>query len=50
MFASVVRDRSRAVGGMPAYADFSDEWLNALRHYIRLQADVALNAIRNRRR
>ena len=42
LFRSVVRDGTRAVGGMPAYADFTDEMLNAIRHYIRQQAEEAL--------
>jgi hypothetical protein len=29
---------------MPSFADFSDAELNALRHYIRQQAEVALAA------
>jgi mono/diheme cytochrome c family protein len=42
LFAGVVRDGARAVGGMPAYADMPDGWLLALRHYIRQQAELAL--------
>ncbi len=47
-FASVVREGSRAVGGMPAYADFSDDRLLALRHYIRRQAELALAGVEPR--
>ncbi len=46
LFTAVVRDGARAVGGMPAYADFTDEWLTGLRHYIRQQAEVGLAAAR----
>jgi quinohemoprotein ethanol dehydrogenase len=45
-FARVVRNGTRAVGGMPAYADMTDEELTALQHYIRQQADRALEAKR----
>ena len=44
LFNGVVRDGDRAVGGMPAYAHFTDEQLLALRHYIRQQAELALDA------
>jgi quinohemoprotein ethanol dehydrogenase len=37
-FASVVRDGTRAVNGMPAYADISLDELVALQHYIRNRA------------
>ena len=42
LFAGVVRDGDRAVGGMPAYADMTDAMLLALRHYIRREAERAL--------
>lgn len=42
IFASVVRDGSRAVGGMPAYPDMTDTMLDALRHYIRSAANDGL--------
>ena len=41
-FAGVVRDGNRAVGGMPAYRDFTDDMLLALRHYVRREAEAAL--------
>jgi quinohemoprotein ethanol dehydrogenase len=44
-FAGVVRDGNRAVGGMPAYPDFNDLWIEALRHYIRQQAELALAGV-----
>jgi quinohemoprotein ethanol dehydrogenase len=37
-FASVVRDGTRAVNGMPAYADITLDELVALQHYIRNRA------------
>ena len=43
-FEQVVRDGALASRGMPPFADFSDAELNALRHYIRQQAEVALAA------
>jgi quinohemoprotein ethanol dehydrogenase len=47
-FASVVRDGTRAVNGMPAYADISLDELVALQHYIRNRAvtDLASAAAR----
>jgi quinohemoprotein ethanol dehydrogenase len=47
-FASVVRDGTRAVNGMPAYADVTLEELVALQHYIRNRAvaDLANAAAR----
>jgi quinohemoprotein ethanol dehydrogenase len=38
-FADVVRNGSRVVKGMPAYAEFSEAELLALRHYIRMNAE-----------
>ena len=43
-FADVVRGGSRAVKGMPAFADFTDAELLAMRHYIRMSAETALAA------
>ena len=43
-FEQVVRGGALASRGMPSFADFSDAELNALRHYIRQQAEVALAA------
>ena len=43
-FEQVVRGGALASRGMPPFADFSDAELNALRHYIRQQAEVALAA------
>jgi hypothetical protein len=44
-FASVVRDGTRAVNGMPAYADITLDELIALQHYIRGRADADLAAM-----
>ena len=41
-FASVVRDGARRSLGMPSYESLSDAQLEALRHYIREQAELAL--------
>ena len=41
-FGRIVRDGARAVRGMPAYADLTDQELRALQHYIRQQANRAL--------
>jgi quinohemoprotein ethanol dehydrogenase len=41
-FARIVRDGARAVRGMPAYADLTDQELAGLQHFIRRQADRAL--------
>jgi quinohemoprotein ethanol dehydrogenase len=41
-FARIVRDGTRANRGMPRYADFTDQQLRALQHYIRRQAAEAL--------
>ena len=43
-FASVVRDGARRTLGMPSYTAFSDDDLEALRHYIRREARLALEA------
>jgi quinohemoprotein ethanol dehydrogenase len=43
-FASVVRDGSRAVNGMPAYADITLDELVAVQHYIRARAEADLAA------
>jgi quinohemoprotein ethanol dehydrogenase len=45
-FAEVVRDGSRRSRGMPRFAEFTDQRLEDLRHYIRQQADLALTATR----
>ncbi len=39
-FAQVVRGGSKKENGMPEYAHFTDARLNAIRHYIRHQADL----------
>ncbi|HSH76046.1 MAG TPA: PQQ-binding-like beta-propeller repeat protein, partial [Longimicrobiales bacterium] len=44
-FASVVRDGTRAVNGMPAYADITLDELVALQHYVRSRADADLAAM-----
>lgn len=41
-FARVVRGGTRANRGMPAYSDITDQQLAELQHYIRQQADRAL--------
>ena len=41
-FASVVQKGSRANRGMPAYAAFTAKELMALQHYIRREANRAL--------
>jgi quinohemoprotein ethanol dehydrogenase len=43
-FASIVRDGTRAVNGMPAYADITLDELVALQHYIRNRAVTDLAA------
>ena len=43
-FAGAVRDGNRVERGMPPYPDLSDSQLTALRHYIRQQAERALEA------
>ena len=43
-FASVVRDGIRADRGMPPYEALTDAQLTAIRHYIRQQAEVGLDA------
>jgi quinohemoprotein ethanol dehydrogenase len=48
-FASVVRDGTRAVNGMPAYADITLDELVALQHYIRGRAETDLAAQAGRR-
>ncbi len=40
-FATVVRDGSRLARGMPAYPEFTDDELLAMRHYIRYVAEQA---------
>jgi quinohemoprotein ethanol dehydrogenase len=45
-FASIVRDGTRANRGMPRYADLSDQQLTVLRHYIRRQAEAALQNVK----
>ena len=45
-FEQAVRGGARASRGMPTFTDVSDAELNALRHYIREQAEVALTAER----
>jgi quinohemoprotein ethanol dehydrogenase len=45
-FASVVRDGTRAVNGMPAYAQITLDELIALQHYIRARAEAQLAATR----
>ena len=42
MFARIVRDGTRSMRGMPAYAEITDQELRALQHFIRRQADRAL--------
>jgi quinohemoprotein ethanol dehydrogenase len=49
-FAEVVRDGSRRSRGMPRFAEFTDQRLEDLRHYIRQQADKALAAAREANR
>jgi quinohemoprotein ethanol dehydrogenase len=44
-FASVVRDGTRAVNGMPAYAEVTFDELVALQHYIRARAETDLAAM-----
>ena len=41
-FTEVVRGGGRRSKGMPSYENLSDNQLNALRHYIREQAELAL--------
>ena len=41
-FARIVRDGARANRGMPQYAEITDRELTTLQHYIRRQADLAL--------
>jgi quinohemoprotein ethanol dehydrogenase len=43
-FASIVRDGTRAVNGMPAYAEISLDELVALQHYIRGRAEAGLSS------
>lgn len=43
-FAEVVRDGGRKPRGMPQFAEFTDQRLEDLRHYLRQQADLALAA------
>ena len=43
-FTDAVRGGSRRVRGMPRFAEFTDQRLEDLRHYLRQQADVALAA------
>jgi quinohemoprotein ethanol dehydrogenase len=43
VFADIVRDGSRLHNGMPAFSEYSDEQLLALRHYIRREAETALD-------
>ncbi len=40
-FADVLRSGSRRPRGMPSYEQLSDGQLEALRHYIRQQAELA---------
>lgn len=40
-FATVVRDGSRQAQGIPAYPEFNDDELLAMRHYIRYVAERA---------
>ena len=42
-FADVVRDGSRLENGMPVYRHLSDEQLLKIRHYVRQQAESALD-------
>ena len=41
-FERIVRGGALTANGMPAYADFTDEEVEGLRHYIRQQAEAAL--------
>ena len=41
-FADVVRNGTKRANGMPSYPAFSDSHLKSLQHYIREQADLAL--------
>lgn len=41
-FARVVREGALRTRGMPSYANLSDEHLESIRHYIRQQANLAL--------
>lgn len=43
-FAQVVREGGRRSRGMPRFAEFTDQRLEDLRHYLRQQADLALAA------
>jgi len=43
-FADVVRNGALLENGMPAYSNMSDETLEALRHYLRQQAELALGS------
>ena len=43
-FANVVRSGGLRANGMPSYHNLSDKQLNALRHYLRQQAEAALAA------
>lgn len=45
VFASVVRDGSRSYRAMPAFPHLTDEYLTALRHYIRQQAMAASSRV-----
>ena len=46
LFTDVVREGSRAVGGMPVYEELTDEQLRAIQHYIRQRAEAGLDAMR----
>ena len=43
-FMDVVRDGSKRDNGMPSYSSLTDNQLKALRHYIREQAEIAIQA------
>jgi quinohemoprotein ethanol dehydrogenase len=43
-FAEVVRNGSLLEKGMPAYTNMTDETLEAIRHFVRQQAEVALGS------
>jgi quinohemoprotein ethanol dehydrogenase len=42
-FEQVVRQGALKQNGMPPFADYSDEKLKGLRHFIRMQAELALS-------
>lgn len=45
-FADVVRGGSRRAKGMPVFAEYTDEMLDDLRHYLRQQGELGLAAMK----